>query len=168
MEQDLYFKRSSSSGGKCECSYDIVGTGWFGQGKEGTVDAGRILTIMNHRPTPQLQCPILTFSEVKRLVFDTGASIQDKNGVEWALHKNSWIRTHLHTQDLKVLKRRAGTPQFVKAHKGIFNRFCTYFVPEGNSPSQNNPNKLRPIIILQRERPLGVPPSISRDPIKGN
>lgn len=159
--EEQYF-RGIPVGNKCECSYDVASTKWFEQLKIGDHEAENApFTIISTTQTTDLECPILSFSEVKALAFGPHTSLEIGNRGSWQLKKGTW--RHKHWPYVKGLKRIAGSPNFVKAHTALRHGFCTYYVPVGPSASWKNEERYRPVTVLETTKSLGVPSSIPRD-----
>jgi hypothetical protein len=159
--EDQYFK-GVPVGNKCECSYDIASTKWFEQLKTGDHETENTLfTIISTTQVADLECPILSFSEVKALAFGPRTSLEVGGRGSWQLRRGTW--KHKHWPYVKGLKRIAGSPNFVKAHAGLRHDFCTYYVPVAHSSSWKGEERYRPITVLETTKSLGVPNSIPRE-----
>jgi hypothetical protein len=153
--EEQYFK-GEPVGNKCECSYDIASTRWFAQLEIGNHEAENTpFTIISTTQTKDLECPVLSFSEVRDLAFGLSTSLDIGDRGLWQVKRGTW--KHKHWASVKGSKKPSGSPKFVKAHRARRYNFCTYRVPTGTSGSW------RPITVLEMTKSLGVPASSSRD-----
>ncbi len=156
--EDQYFK-GVPVGNKCECSYDIASTKWFEQLRIGEHEPENTLfTIISTTQMADLECPILSFSEVKALAFGPRTSLDIKDRGSWKVKRGTW--KHKHWASVKGSKKPARSPNRVKAHMALRHDFCTYYVPVGPSGSWKGEEQYRPIKVgsleSKRYRPVTV------------
>jgi hypothetical protein len=173
--EEQYFK-GVPVGNKCECSYDVASTQWFKHPKTRNHEMEETLfTVISTTQTTDtdLECPILSFPEVRDLAFGLSTSLDIGDRGSWQVKKGTW--KHKHWASVKGSKKPAGSPNFVKAHTALRHNFCTYYVPVGLSGSWKNeeqyrpikvesfePKRYRPVTVLETTKSLGVPSSIPR------
>ncbi len=168
--EDQYFK-GVPVGNKCECSYDIGSTKWFEQLKTGGHETeSPPFTIISTTQMADLECPILSFHEVKDLAFGLRTSLEIEGHGSWSLKRGIW--KHKHWPYVKGLRRPPSSPNFVKAHAALRHDFCTYYVPVRSSGSERYfpievestaSKRYRPVTVLNTTKSLGVPNSIPRE-----